>query len=434
MNVRETAQAVKAAQIALGAESGERKNRFLLAVKEALAGRSGEIFAANGADMEEAVSAGLETPLLKRLKFDRGKLDQVLEGIDALVGLPEPSGRVLEARKLDEGLNLYRVSCPIGVIGMIFESRPDALVQIATLALKSGNGLLLKGGSEASRTNRALAGIIAEASVSAGAPGGWIALLESREEVGELLALDDLVDLLIPRGSNEFVRHIMRNSSIPVLGHADGICHLYIAADAEPEMAVAVALDSKTQYMAVCNALETLLVDAGCAGRMLPLIAKAFAARGVELRGCERTRAVVDMVPAVEEDWRTEYLGPVLSIRVVDGLSEAVDHINRYGSGHTDGIVTPDREKAAQFMSRVDSADLFWNCSTRFSDGYRFGLGAEVGISTNKIHARGPVGLEGLMIYKWRMTGTGQIVADYADGRRKFLHTSIPEEEMDALV
>jgi glutamate-5-semialdehyde dehydrogenase len=434
MKVRETASEVKKAGTLLGSESGERKNNFLAAVREALTGRSEEIFRANRADLDEAEEASLATPLLKRLKFDSDKLEEVLAGIDTLITLPEPSGRILEARKLDEGLELYRVSCPIGVIGMIFESRPDALVQIATLALKSGNGILLKGGSEASRTNRALSGIIGEASVAAGAPEGWIALLESREEVGELLALDDLVDLLIPRGSNEFVRYIMRNSSIPVLGHADGVCHIYISADADPEMAVTVALDSKTQYMAVCNALETLLIDSGCAQTMVPAIFKAFSAQGIELRGCETSRRYAAMVPAAESDWKAEYLGPVLAVKVVDGLFGAIDHINTYGSGHTDGIVTPDREKASLFMSRVDSADVFWNCSTRFSDGYRFGLGAEVGISTNKIHARGPVGLEGLMIYKWRMIGSGQIVADYAEGRKSFLHTPISPEDRDALL
>ncbi|ADK82038.1 glutamate-5-semialdehyde dehydrogenase [Sediminispirochaeta smaragdinae] len=434
MSVREKALMVKDAQILLGAAKGSAKNDALVGMKQALRKGAKTIFEANRADLDAATQDNLSAPLLKRLKFDETKLDQVIAGIDALIGLPDPAGKILEARKLDEGLNLYRVSCPIGVIGMIFESRPDALVQIASLALKSGNGLLLKGGSEALRTNRALASLIAEGSVASGAPKGWMALLESREEVGELLELDDLVDLLIPRGSNDFVRHIMKNSSIPVLGHADGICHLYLAEDADEVMSVSIAVDSKTQYMAVCNALETLLVDEAAASRLLPPLQKAFQAAGVELRGCDTTRSVIDVAAATEEDWRTEYLGPILSIRVVKDIHEAVAHINRYGSGHTDAIVTNDPAKASFFMARVDSADLFWNCSTRFSDGYRYGLGAEVGISTNKIHARGPVGLEGLMIYKWRMIGSGQIVDDYASGRRSFLHQDISADPSDALL
>lgn len=428
MNVRETAAAVRDAQILLGSKETGDKNRILEAIAAALSERKEELFRENSLDLEAAREAELEAPLVKRLKFDQNKLDDVLEGIHSLVSLPDPAGRVLEARELDEGLILRRVSCPIGVIGMIFESRPDALVQIATLALKSGNGLLLKGGSEAGRSNRILWKIISEASIAAGAPEGWIALLESREDVKELLALDDLVDLLIPRGSNEFVRHIMNNSAIPVLGHADGICHLYIADDADPEMALAVSLDSKTQYTAVCNALETLLVDRQGAQTMLPLLKRAFEAGGVELRGCRESCRIIDVTPASEEDWSTEYLAPVLSIKVVEDLDGAISHINRYGSGHTDGIITASREKADRFMARVDSADLFWNCSTRFSDGYRYGLGAEVGISTNKIHARGPVGLDGLMIYKWQLSGRGHIVEDYARGKRSFTHRNIPLE------
>jgi glutamate-5-semialdehyde dehydrogenase len=428
MNVREAAASVREAQLRLGSMETDAKNRVLKALSDALAERKEEIFRENCLDLEKARSNELEAPLLKRLKFDEKKLEEVLQGIASLVSLPDPAGKILEARELDQDLILRRVSCPIGVIGMIFESRPDALVQIATLALKSGNGLLLKGGSEASRTNRILWKIIAEASAAAGAPAGWIALLESREDVGELLALDDLVDLLIPRGSNDFVRHIMQKSLIPVLGHADGLTHLYIADDADPEMALAVSLDSKTQYSAVCNALETLLVDSEAAESLLPLLQRAFEASGVELRGCERCCSIINVKTAEEEDWSTEYLAPILSIKVVDGLDAAISHINRYGSGHTDAIITASREKAERFMALVDSADLFWNCSTRFADGYRFGLGAEVGISTNKIHARGPVGLDGLMIYTWQLSGSGNIVADYAEGRRSFTHRDIPLE------
>lgn len=425
MNVRESAVRAKTAQIELGALSGERKNRILDALIRALEEGREVLFDANRRDMERAERENLEPPLLKRLRFDEKKLSEVISGIRSLIDLPDPVGKVLEARELDSSLELYRVSAPIGVIGMIFESRPDALVQIASLALKSGNALLLKGGSEAVNTNRCMADLIAEATVAAGAPEYWIALLESREEVAELFQLDDLVDLLIPRGSKDFVRYIMQHSQIPVMGHADGICHIYIDGDADPEMAVRLVVDSKTQYPAVCNALETLLVDSRCAETLLPRLAEELRAKGVELRGCPGVLRHIDALPADDEDWSSEYLSLILSIKLVDGLDEAIAHINRYGSGHTDAIVSSNRGKAERFMSLVDSADLFWNCSTRFADGYRFGLGAEVGISTNKVHARGPVGLDGLMIYKWRLYGEGQCVADYSGGGKHFLHRDL---------
>jgi glutamate-5-semialdehyde dehydrogenase len=260
-------------------------------------------------------------------------------------------------------------------------------------------------------------------------PAEWIQLLETRQDVTEMLALEEHIDLIIPRGSNEFVRHIMNNTNIPVLGHADGICHVYVDGDADLEMAVNVTVDSKCQYVAVCNAAETLLVDAKIADTFLPKVKAALEQKNVELRGCEKTASMIEVKPATEEDWSAEYLDNILSIRVVDGLDAAIDHINRYGSGHTDSIVTADKGKAERFMSLVDSANVFWNCSTRFSDGYRYGLGAEVGISTNKIHARGPVGLEGLLIYKWRLSGTGQIVADYSGpDAKKFTHRKLVDD------
>ena len=320
---------------------------------------------------------------------------------------PTPPAAPSAPSKWTTDLELYRVSCPIGVIGVVFESRPDALVQISTLCLKSGNACLLKGGSEAAHTNRILADTIARAGAAAGLPPGFLNLLETRQDVADMLALDDQIDLIIPRGSNEFVRHIMANTNIPVLGHADGICHVYVDADADLDMAVRITVDSKCQYVAVCNAAETLLVDDHIAGLFLPIVQKALAEHNCRLKGDDRTRAIIDCEPATEEDWSTEYLDYILSIKVVDGLDAAIDHINRYGSGHTDAIVTADREKAERFMNLVDSADVFWNASTRFADGYRYGLGAEVGISTSKIHARGPVGLDGLVIYKWKLLGKG---------------------------
>jgi glutamate-5-semialdehyde dehydrogenase len=422
MNIRERSMAAKKASIQLAAADTKTKQEALKAIARALDANRDAIIAANREDLRISEENRLAGPLLKRLKFDSGKIDDVIGGIKSLLDLPDPVGVTQSATELDHGLELYKVSCPIGVIGIIFESRPDALVQISTLCLKSGNAVLLKGGSEAANTNRALASVIREASEAAGIPAGWLQLLETREDVGEMLKMDELIDLIIPRGSNAFVRHIMDNSRIPVLGHADGICHVYVDAAADLAMAVAIAFDSKCQYVAVCNAMETLLVHEAVAKDFLPLLQQALAAREVEIRGCEKTRAIIDVVPAQEGDWKTEYLDYILSVKVVGSLQEAIDHINTYGSGHTDAIVTSDPEAAATFMDLCDSADVFWNCSTRFSDGFRYGLGAEVGISTNKIHARGPVGLEGLVIYKWKLKGSGQVVADYAEGRKRFTH------------
>jgi len=423
MSIAETAAAAKAASIQLAAVKSDVKNKALAEIAKALKEKSAEIVSANKEDLAAAEENNLTAPLLKRLKFDEGKIADVCAGIESLIKLDDPVGKTLAATELDKGLELYKVSCPICVVGIIFESRPDALVQISTLCLKSGNAVLLKGGSEAARTNRILADVIAEASVSAGLAEGWIQLLETREDVAEMLALDELIDLIVPRGSNEFVRYIMENTNIAVLGHAEGICHVYVEAQADVDMAVRIAVDSKCQYVATCNAVETLLVDEKIASAYLPKVKAALEEKGVEIRGCEKTRAIIDVSAATEKDWETEYLDLILSVRVVDGINEAVGHINKYGSGHTDAIVTSDRAKAGRFLEMVDSGNVFWNASTRFSDGYRYGLGAEVGISTNKIHARGPVGLDGLLIYKWKLVGSGQVVADYSgpDGR-KFGH------------
>jgi len=426
-NISEIASAAKSASIRLAAVKTDVKNNALLEIAKALKQRSVEIIAANQQDVTEAQKNNLAGPLLKRLKFDEGKIAQTIAGIESLVQLDDPVGKILAGTELDTGLELYKVSCPIGVIGVVFESRPDALVQISTLCLKSGNAVLLKGGSEAAKTNRILAETIANAGEKAGLPKGWIQLLETRQEVAEMLALDESIDLVIPRGSNEFVRYIMNNTNIPVLGHADGICHVYVAGDADLDMAVNITIDSKCQYVAVCNAAETLLVDSQIAGEFLPKAKAALEQNDVELRGCERTASIIDVKPASEADWSTEYLDYILSIKIIDGLDAAIEHINRYGSKHTDAIVTADKKKAERFMALVDSANVFWNCSTRFSDGFRYGLGAEVGVSTNKIHARGPVGLEGLVIYKWKLYGSGQIVADYAgsNAKKKFTHKKI---------
>ncbi len=429
MEMEHIARQAKAAAIQLAAADTDAKNQALANIARALRDQSEAILAANQADLERSTREALAAPLLKRLRFDAVKIDEACEGLASLINLDEPVGTTLGATVLDDDLVLYRVSRPIGVIGVIFESRPDALVQISSLCLKSGNAVLLKGGSEAAETNRVLADIIARAGREAGMPAGWLNLMETRADVAAMLAMDAYLDLIIPRGSNEFVRHIMDHTRIPVLGHADGICHVYIDRTADLEMARRIAVDSKTQYVAVCNAAETLLVHAEVAAQILPDLKADLEAKGVEIRGCERSAAIVAVKPATEEDWRTEYLELVLSVRVVDSLEAAIDHINRYGSGHTDVIVTTDPARARHFMDHVDTADVFVNCSSRFSDGFRFGLGAEVGISTNKIHARGPVGLEGLLIYQWRLVGNGQIVANYSgpDGRA-FKHEKLDRD------
>ena len=429
MSIAEIAAAAGSASTQLAASKTDVKNKALAEIAEALKQRSSEILTANKEDLAAAERDNLSAPLLKRLKFDESKIAVVCEGIEDLIKLDDPVGKTISAVELDEGLELYKVSCPIGVIGVVFESRPDALVQISTLCLKSGNAVLLKGGSEARRTNKILAEIISKATEKAGVPAGWLSLLEEREDVAEMLALDEYIDLIIPRGSKEFVRYVMDNTNIAVLGHSDGICHAYVDGGADLDMAVKLVVDSKCQYAAVCNAAETLLVDEKIAKLFLPKVKAALEERGVELRGCEKAVSIIDIKPATEEDWSTEYLDLILSIKVVAGLDEAIGHINRYGSGHTDSIVTADREKAEKFMGLVDSANVFWNVSTRFSDGYRYGLGAEVGISTNKIHARGPVGLEGLVIYKWKLAGAGQIVADYSGGGGKgFKHKKLDKD------
>jgi len=428
MNITETCKRVKSASLRLAAADSELKNKALLNIAKVLSENKDKILKANQEDVERSKSENIPAPLLKRLRFDEAKLNEVLDGIHSLVRLDDPVGKTLLSTELDDGLELYKVTCPIGVTGIIFESRPDALVQISTLCLKSGNGVLLKGGSEAKLTNRVLADLIISATESAGIPEGWCSLLETRSDINELLKQDKYVDLLIPRGSNEFVRYIMNNTNIPVMGHADGICHCYIDSEADPDMAVRIAIDSKTQYVAVCNAMETLLVHRDIAGVFLPEFKKAADERNLELFGCSQTISYIDVSPASEDDWKTEYLDYKLSIKVVNSLDEAIDHINRYGSGHTDSIVTANSEHAAHFMSLVDSGNVFWNCSTRFSDGFRYGFGAEVGISTGKLHARGPVGLDGLVIYKYMLIGNGHIVADYASKSRNFKHNKMNKD------
>ena len=424
MQVKEAAQAARQAAYRLSALTVEERNAALSSIKAALNRHANEIFAENVLDMRQAQEEKLAGPLLKRLKFDEAKLKDVSSGLDSLAALPDPLGKTTLARELTPGLNLYRVSCPIGVIGVIFESRPDALVQIAALCLKSGNAALLKGGREALRTNRALMAAMEEGAKGI-LPDGWAVLLETRDDVNEMLSQDDCIDLLIPRGSNAFVRYIMDHTRIPVMGHAEGLCHTYVDASADADMAVKVTVDAKTQALAVCNATETLLVHKNIAAAFLPPCAAALKAKGVELRGDGRTQSVISCLPATEADWATEYLDAILSIKIVDSLEEAIAHINRYGSHHTDAILAQDEGAQKRFLAGVDSAGVYVNCSTRFADGFRYGFGAEVGISTGKLHARGPVGLEGLCTYKYQLLGSGQTVEDTVTGKIVYTHRDL---------
>lgn len=407
----------------LASLSTEARNRALREVLAVLEESRDSILEANRADIEAARQDDLAGPLLKRLDLSGDKYEAVLEGLRDLIELPDPVGVVDHALKLDEGLELRRVSCPIGVLGIIFESRPDAAVQIATLSIKSGNAVLLKGGREAAHSNLALVNAIREGLRRAEVPEDAVQNLATREEAQGLLALDDLVDLIIPRGSNELVKSIQSSTRIPVLGHADGICSVYLDRAADLRKAVDITVDAKTQYPAVCNAAETLLVHADVLETIFPEVASALTAAGVTLRCDERSRPrAPGSEAATEEDWKTEYLDLTLAVRVVDSIDEAIQHINTHGSHHTDAIVTEDEAAAAQFQARVDSAGVFHNCSTRFADGFRFGFGAEVGVSTCKTHARGPVGLEGLVIYKYRLNGQGHRVADFGPGKKPYLH------------
>ena len=433
--VEAVARRARAAALQLAALSAEPKNAALEAVGRKLQERREEILEANRADKAdceaEVASGSLSAALFKRLDLEGSKFEAMLAGVGDVARLPDPVGRVTLATRLDDGLELYRVSCPLGVIGVIFEARPEAAVQIASLALKSSNAVILKGGREASRTNEALVEAIREAlgEVDGVSPDA-VQLVSTREEVREMLDLDRWIDLIIPRGSNELVQSIQEATRIPVLGHADGICSVYLDRDADLEKAVAVSVDAKTHYPAACNACETLLVHRDRLDDLLPAVGAALVEAGVELRADEEASTRLQASSATAEDYDTEFLDKVLAVKTVSSLQEAVEHINSHGSHHTDAIVTEDADAAEYFLSRVDSAGVFHNASTRFADGFRFGLGAEVGISTNKTHARGPVGLEGLVIYKYRLYGAGHVAADYDPGGRKFLHEGVEPPEL----
>jgi glutamate-5-semialdehyde dehydrogenase len=429
-SVIEVARRAKTAARKMARLSTEDKDRALQAIARRLAEDQDRILAANRLDLELArphVEAGrMSEALYHRLELNQTKLAGIINGVNEVRALEDPVGKATLATELDEGLELYRVNCPIGVVGVIFESRPDALVQISSLAIKSGNAVLLKGGSEAENSNRALFSCIRDAATESGIPAGALALLESRSDVEALLGADEFVDLIIPRGSNALVRHIQDNTNIPVLGHAEGICHIYVDRAADLDKALEITIDAKTSYPAVCNAVETVLIHRDVASDFLPRLVDALREKSVEVR-CD-ARAIEDLglsgvSRASDEDWRTEYCDLILSILVVDSLDQAIDHINTYGSRHTDAIITEDHAAFEQFFAEVDSAGVYLNASTRFADGYRYGFGAEVGISTGKLHPRGPVGLEGLVTYKYKLLGKGHTVTAYTGaGSRKLRH------------
>ena len=441
MNVREEAHQMKLASPHMAVATLEKRNEALGRIIEVLEANRDRIFEANREDVEAAQKAGVAQAVVKRLYFTEAKLRDAVSGIRQMIGLEDPVGKLQMRRELDEGLLLERISVPIGVIGVIFEARPDALIQISSLCIKSGNCAILKGGKETARTNKVLFELIHTAAVSAGLPEKCLLQVELHNEIDELLKCQGDVDLLIPRGSNQFVQYIMDNTNIPVMGHSSGICHIYADAAADLELSAKVIVDAKTQYPAVCNAVETLLINRGIAREALPVLGKALLAAGVKLRGtaeaaelwkelCAQSGSAVygetaQMQVMQEEEFDAEYLDLIISIKLVENVQEAAEHINRFGSHHTDCILTKDDAAAEYFMNMVDSAGVYRNCSTRFADGFRYGFGAEVGVSTGKLHARGPVGLEGLVTYKYRLNGSGQIVGDYVSGQKAFHHRDL---------
>lgn len=415
MDFIEIAKAAKKASLEIADVSSEMKNEALLKVADAIESNKEKIFEANKIDLEEAIAlveAGeLSKSTYNRLKLDENKMRDMIQGIRDIAHLEDPVNKKLLVRELDAGLTLYKVSCPIGVLGIIFEARPDVISQISSLAIKSSNAVILKGGKESKNTNKTILGIINSALDEVeGFPKNVLNQVFSRDDVGEMLKCDKYINLIIPRGGNSLVKFIKENTKIPVLGHADGICHIFVDESADLAMAEKVIVDAKTQYPSACNSVETLLIH------------ENFAKKDELLAALQLTEIKLEFNP---ESWSHEYGDKILSVKIVKGIDEAIDHINTYGSGHTESIITKNIQNAEKFMNKVDSAGVYFNTSTRFADGFRYGFGAEVGISTNKTHARGPVGLEGLTIYKYKLIGNGHIVADYANGEKQFHHKDI---------
>ncbi len=420
-SVAKVARRARAAARKLATLQTETRNAILLAAAKSIENRREEILSANARDCEAAqagvAAGGMTQALLDRLQTSKAGVTEMAAKVRAVAKLPDPIGRTLAVTELAENLTLRKISCPLGVIGVVFESRPDVIPQVAALCIKSGNAVLLKGGREATHTNAVLARTWRDALVEFGDDLiHAVSLLRTREDVSAMLELRGLIDLIVPRGSKGFVNYIAAHSSIPVLGHGEGLCHIYVDEAADLEKAWSIVLDAKTNYPAACNAVETLVVHEAIAGKFLPEMISRFQQAGVEVRGCEGTRQLCgDSVGlATDEDWATEYSDLIIAIKVVSFFDEAVAHIDQYGSQHTEAIITEDKPTAERFMELVDAAGVYHNASTRFADGYRYGLGAEIGISTSKLHARGPVGLEGLVTYKYKLFGDGHTVGEYS--------------------
>lgn len=415
MDLLEIAKNAKQAALKLANLPTEIKNSALESIADALEANQQTIINANIQDLQDSknlVESGeLSKAVFNRLKLDENKMRVMIAGVRDLITLEDPINKCLLARELDEGLNLYKISCPIGVLGIIFEARPDVIAQISALAIKSANSVILKGGKEAVNTNKAIFEVIINAlNTIEEFPKNAINQVFSREDVTKMLEMNNYIDLIIPRGGNSLVKFIQNNTKIPVLGHADGICHIFIDENADLKMAINIVIDAKTQYPSACNAVETLLIHKGF--KYIDELLEAIKNANIKLLN-------------TPEKWDFEYSDLILAYKIVDGINESIEHINKYGSGHTDAIVTDNMNNAEMFLNEVDSAGVYHNTSTRFSDGYRYGFGAEVGISTNKTHARGPVGLEGLTIYKYKLYGSGQIVQDYAEGKKHFTHKDL---------
>ncbi|NLC40743.1 MAG: glutamate-5-semialdehyde dehydrogenase [Clostridiaceae bacterium] len=420
MTIKEKARLLKADAPYLANSAHEQRNQALENMGKKLSEHKASIFAANEKDLAGARENNLPPALINRLVFDEVKFADALAGLADLQNMPDPLGKELLRRQLDEGLILVQESCPLGVLGVIFEARPDALIQISALCIKSGNAAMLKGGSEAAESNRVIFDLLYQAAIEAALPENCLALAETHSEIKELLSCHEEVDLLVPRGSNAFVQYIMENTRIPVLGHADGICHIYVDPGADLKQSIKIIIDAKTQYPAACNAVETVLVHENLAETFLPLLSAALNEVGVRIRGTAAVQEYIDCELTDEADFSTEYSDLILTLALVADCDQAIKHINYYGSHHTDAILAEDEETINSFLHLVDSASVYVNCSTRFADGYRYGLGAELGISTGKLHARGPAGLEALVTYKYKLCGQGHLVADYAEGRKQF--------------
>ena len=428
-NLIEIAKLAKQASLELASVSTELKNKALERVAQLLEANKKEIIDANKLDLESAVklveSGKLTKSAYNRLKFDESKMRDMIKGVLDVKKLPDPVNKKLWGMQLDDGLDLYKVSCPIGVIGVVFEARPDVIAQISSLAIKSSNAVILKGGKEAVNTNKVIFGIINSALDEVNFPKNAISQIYSREDVAKMLTLDEYIDLIIPRGGNALVQYVKANTRIPVLGHADGICHIYVDKSANFDKAIKIIIDAKTQYPSACNAVETVLVHKDIAEEFVPRLYAELDKYGVEVRGCYVCRGYVSDIHPLEDDWAHEYSDLILAMKVAASEIDAINHINIFGSGHTDCIITEDKKAAELFMDLVDSSGVYCNVSTRFSDGFRYGFGAEVGISTNKTHARGPVGLDGLTIYKYKLYGSGQVVSEYVKGEKTFKHNKI---------